>query len=116
MNIVRLTVGGDILTFDRPVSTPASNLTTSKMHWNSVILKPGSSYLVVDVNNFHLNNIMAKDEYYNISIILIPQEVIDEYNLMDNQINGFLYVCMEKGMYGLVQAGIIAHTKIKENL
>ena len=59
---------------------------------------------------------MAKDEYYKISIILIPQEVIDEYNLMDNQINGFLYVCMEKGMYGLVQAGIIAHTALKEHL
>ena len=59
---------------------------------------------------------MAKHEYYKISINLIPQEVIDEYNLMDKQINCFLYVRVEKGMYGLVQAVIIAHTALKEHL
>ena len=35
---------------------------------------------------------------------------------MDKQINGFLYVMVEKLMYGLVQAGIIAHTVLKEHL
>ena len=83
------------------------------MHWNIVILTPGSKYLVVDVKKCYLNNLMAKHEYYKIFISLIPQEVIDEYNLMDKQINGFLYVRAEKGMYGLVQVGIIAHTALK---
>ena len=73
MHRVRLTVGGDKLTFDGPVSTPTSDLTTSKMHWNSVILTPGSKYLVVDVKNFYLNNAMAKYEYYKIYLSLIPQ-------------------------------------------
>ena len=59
---------------------------------------------------------MSKHEYYKIAIILIPQEVIDEYNLTENKINSFLYVRVEKGMYGIVQAGIIAHTVIKEHL
>ena len=62
------------------------------MHWNIVISTPGSKYLVVDVKNFYLKNIMAKHEYYNISISLIPQEFIDEYNLMEKKINGFIYV------------------------
>ena len=35
---------------------------------------------------------MVKHEYYNISLSLISQDVIDEYNLIDNQINKFLYV------------------------
>ena len=35
---------------------------------------------------------------------------------MDNKINGFLYVRVEKGIYGLVQAGIIAHTALNEHL
>ena len=35
---------------------------------------------------------------------------------MDNQINGFLYVMVEKGLYVMVQAGIITHTSFKENL
>ena len=35
---------------------------------------------------------------------------------MDKQINEFIYVSVEKGMYGLVQSGIIAHTALKEHL
>ena len=59
---------------------------------------------------------MPKHEYYKISIILIPQEISDEYNLMDNKFNSFIYVKVKKGMYGLVQAGLIAHTALRENL
>ena len=113
---MRLTAGGDIITFDGPVSTPTSNLATSKLHWNSVISTPGSRYLVVDAKHFYLNNVMSKHEFYKISISLIPQAVIDEYDLMDKQINGFLYVRLEKVMYGIVQAGIIAHTALKRHL
>ena len=90
---------GYILTFDGQVSTPTSYLNTSKLHCNSVILTPGSKYLVVDVKNFYLNNIMAKHEYYRISNSLIPQEVIDEYNPLNKQINSFLYVRVEKVIY-----------------
>ena len=35
---------------------------------------------------------------------------------MENQINVFLYVRLEKVMYGLVQAGIISHMALKEHL
>ena len=103
-------MGGDIINLYGPVSNPTSNLTTSKLHWNSVISTPGSRYLVVDVKNFYLNNVMAKNEFYNIYISLIPKEVIDEYYITDKQIKGFLYVSVEKGMYGISQSGIIAHT------
>ena len=47
----------------------------------------------------------------------IPQDIIDEYNLLsivDNQ--GFVYVNIVKGMYGLKQAGIIAHKSLIHHL
>ena len=47
----------------------------------------------------------------------IPQEIIDEYNLLnivDNQ--GFFYVNIFKGMYGLKQAGIISHKSLIHHL
>ena len=34
---------------------------------------------------------------------------------MDKQINGFFYVRVEKGIYELVEAGIIEHTALKEH-
>ena len=46
-------------------------------------------------------------------ISTIPQEIIKEYNLLnifDN--HGFVYVKIVKGMYGLKQAGIIAHKSL----
>ena len=60
---MQLNVVGERIKFDGPVSTPIYNLTTSKLHWKSVISTPGSKYLVVDVKNFYLSNIMAKNEY-----------------------------------------------------
>ena len=68
---------GEKLIFEGLVSTSTSGLSTYKLLWNRVVSTPGAKYLVVDVNNFYLNNAMAKHEYYNIAYILIPQEVID---------------------------------------
>ena len=110
---VPLKLGGDKLTFDGLVSSPTYDLTTSKLHRNSVISTTGTKYLVVDVKNFYLNNAMEKHVYYRISLSPLPQDVIDKYNLMDKQINIFLYVREEKGMYGLVQKSTIAHTALK---
>ena len=60
MQIVQLTVGGYKMTFDGPVSTPISDLTISKILWKSVISTPGAKYLVVDIKNVYLNNLMLK--------------------------------------------------------
>ena len=35
---------------------------------------------------------------------------------MEKKINSFIYVRVDKGMYGLVQSGIISHTALKEHL
>ena len=78
---MQLKVGGDKLTFDRPVSTPTSELTTSKQHCNSIILTPVTKYLVVNIKNFYLNNPMSKYEYYKIALSLILQYIIDKYDL-----------------------------------
>ena len=37
---VRLTVGGDKLSYEGPVSTTTEDLTTAKIHWNSVLSRP----------------------------------------------------------------------------
>lgn len=37
-----------------------------------------------------------------------PQDLIDEYNLMEIERNGNVYVEIRKGMYGLPEAGILA--------
>ena len=41
---------------------------------------------------------------------------MDEYNIQDIQSNGFVYVEIRKGMYGLKEAGIIAFKRLVEKL
>ena len=72
--------------------------------------------MVVKVRNFYLNTQKSKHEYYNIAIELIPKYIIDKYNLPQKQIDGFLYISVEKGIYGLVQDVIIAHITLKEHI
>ena len=114
--IVRLTVGGNKLSYRGPYYTPKADLTTSKLHCNSVLSTPDGKYFIVDVKKFYLNNPMNKAEYLKIALKILPQDINDTYDLLSKKCDGYIYVRTEKGMYGLVQAGIIAHDKLKEHL
>jgi hypothetical protein len=47
---------------------------------------------------------------------LIPDEIITEYKLNDIAEDGWVYTIIEKGMYGLPQAGILANKLLEERL
>ena len=47
---------------------------------------------------------------------IIPQEIINEYNLTDIPHNRKVYIKIQKVIYGLPQAGIIAHDRLKNHL
>ena len=75
---VQIPVGGYKLTFDGPVSTPASDIITLKIYWDSLLSTPGSKNLVANVKNFYLNNLMSKNEFYKIPIRLITPEITNK--------------------------------------
>ena len=77
-------MGGENISYDDPVSITTSDLTTAKIHWNSVLSTPDGKYLIVDVKNLYLNNPIKKAEYYKIFLKIIPQEIIDKYELIKN--------------------------------
>lgn len=112
----RLTVGGNLVDYPGDVSTSTADLTTSKILWNSVLSTPNAKYMCADVKNFYLNTPMDRPEYMRIPITLIPQEIIDEYHLHAIEHNGFVYVEINKGMYGLPQAGILANKLLAKRL
>jgi hypothetical protein len=47
---------------------------------------------------------------------LFPQDIIDHYGLNDKALNGYVYMEICKGMYGLPQAGILANKLLKKCL
>ena len=51
-----------------------------------------------------------------IPIKYFTQEIQDEYNIMDIVDNGYVYIDILKGVYGLKEAGILAFNYLVENL
>ena len=110
----RLTVGGNRIFCNYDISTPLVELTTIKVLLNSVVSTPNVKFMTIDITNFYSNIEMTNYEYIRMHISIFPQHIIDHYNL--NNIatkDGFVYMEIRKGMYGLPQAGKLAHKKLK---
>ena len=105
-------MGGILINYPGNVSTPTDDTTTAKIVINSTISTPKSNYLVGYVKNFYLGTTITRYEYLRISVNIIPQEIIDQYNLLTLVSNGYLYIEIQRGIYGLPQAGIFANNQL----
>ena len=64
----------------------------------------------------YLETRLDRSEYMRVAIRLIPQAIIDQFNLMPKVLNGYVYMKIMRGMYGLPQSGILANKLLKERL
>ena len=89
-------------------------VTTVKLHLNSVISTTAARYMTGDLKDFYLNTPMEKKDYayMRIPVSVIPDSIFQEYNLAQYVSNGYVYVEIRKGMYGLPQAGKIANDRL----
>lgn len=113
----RMTVGGNLLQYDQDTGSPAADLVTAKLFFNIIISTPRARFMNMDVKDFYLNNNMPCYEYMKIHISLLPKDVINHYhlqNIQDEQ--GYVYMEIRKGMYGLKQAGRIAYDALVKHL
>jgi hypothetical protein len=112
----RLTVGGNLIDYPYDVSTDTSDLTTAKLVINSTISTPGARHVLIDLKNYYLGTPMTRYEYMRLAIDTLPAEIVAQYKLRDIAHNGFVYVEIRRGMYGLPQAGIIANNQLVKRL
>jgi hypothetical protein len=116
-NRTRLTVGGDRLDYSGDVSTPTAGLTTAKLLINSTISTPNARFIVADIKDFYLNTPMDTFEYMRLHLDIVPEEIIIQYKLRDIATSlGWVYIEIQKGMYGLKQAGMIANQQLTQHL
>ena len=73
-----MTAGGDRINYPDDVSTPTSDIITTKVIINSTISTPGAKFMTIDVKNFYLNNPMKRFEYIRIKLTDIPKEIIKQ--------------------------------------
>jgi hypothetical protein len=114
-NRTRLVAGGDRVHYPGDAGTPTADLLTIKILLNSIISTPNAKFMTMDIKDFYLNTPMARYEYMQLRLSDIPEDVITHYKL--NKIatpEGYIYCEIQKGMYGLPQAGIIAQQLLEK--
>ena len=88
------------------IQTPIGNLST-----------PDSIFVVFDIGSFYLDTLLEQPEYARIAAKYLPDTVLEKYNLHPITSNdGYIYMEINKGMYGLPQAGRLANDLLRKRL
>ena len=113
----RITMGGNLINYPGDCGTPTADLLTVKLLLNSVISTLRAKFMTIDIKDFYLMTPMERREYFRIKLELFPEDVIDEYDLrslVDDK--GYIFCEVQRGMYGLPQAGILAQEQLEIKL
>ena len=116
---VRLTVGGDKLPYDDDAGSPAASLLETKLILNSTIsdADKGARFLCADLKDHFLATPMKDPEYMRIKYKYFPAAIRTQYNLdVFLETDGYIYIKIKKGMYGLKQAAILAYQHLVNQL
>ncbi len=115
-NCVRITVSGNLITYPFELTTCTTDTVSSKLLWNSTISTRGAWFARADIKNMYLETPLDRYKYMKMPLSLFPQDIIDHYGLLDKALNGYIYIEICKGIYGLPQAGILANKLLKKRL
>ena len=86
------------------------------MLWNSVLSTENAKFFAVDIANFYLGTPLHRPEYMRLAMKVLPQEIIEQYNLKEKETDGWVYVKITRGMYGLPHTGLLANKQLKRRL
>ena len=116
---VRMVVGGDKLHYDDDAGAPAASLLETKLLINSVVsdASKGAKFMTLDIKDFFLATPMPTPEYMKISLTSVPEDIITQYQLRNlTTPSNHIFIKINKGMYGLKQAAILAYKHLVNNL
>ena len=77
----------------------------------------GAQFMTSDLKDFFLATPMDGEEYMKVKYKYFPEDIRQKYQL-DKKVtpDGYIYIKIKKGMYGLRQAAILAYNNLKKNL
>jgi hypothetical protein len=94
-----------------------AEMLTAKLLFDSVVSTPGGKFMTMDISNFYLMTPLPCPEYLHLKLSDIPEEVISKYRLTPlAEKDGSIYVLVWIGMYGLLQAGLLANQLLEKCL
>ena len=109
-------MGGNNIQYPGCVATPTADIPLIKLFLNSVVSTPNAKFMTIDISNFYLGTTMPRSEYMVLPANIIPHTYLQKYQLQSLIQNGKLYIHIDKGMYGLPQAGKLAQDQLIQHL
>jgi hypothetical protein len=113
---VRLTAGGDRLDYSGDVATSTADITTFTILINSTLSTEDAAMMMMDIKNYYLGTPLPRFEYMRMLLSRFPEEIVQQYNLSALAVDGWVYIEIRKGMYGLKQAGLLANQLLQTRL
>ena len=96
--------------------TPTADILTVKLLLNSVVSILGAKFFTMDISIFYLNTPLERKEYVRMKLSDFHESDVEHYALKNIAKDGWVYVEVSKGMYGLPQAGILAQKLLEKRL
>jgi hypothetical protein len=109
-------VGGDRLDYSGDVATSMADITTFKILINSNLSTEDAAMMMMDIKNYYLGTPLPRFEYMKMLLSRFPEEIVQKYNLNALAVNGWVYIEIRKGMYGLKQAVLLANQLLQTRL
>jgi hypothetical protein len=114
---VRLTVGGNRLDYSGDVTTSTADITTFKNLINSTLSTENAAVMMMmDIKNYYLGTPLPRFEYIKMLLSRFTEEIVQKYNLNALAVDGWVYIEIRKGMYGLNQAGLLVKQLLQTRL
>jgi hypothetical protein len=116
-NCTRITMGGNLINYPNDCGTPTMDILTVKLLFNSIISMPNSKFMTINIKDFYLMMPMDCYKYFRMKPELFPQDIIDKHSLRDKvDVDSNVFYEVQRGMYGLPQAGIIVQDLLTKRL
>lgn len=112
---MRVTFNGSQSEYAGPVSAETADIALVKLHWHSIVSR-NLHRATADITAFYLGTPLGKEEYMSLRLDQIPPSVIAEQNLAELSHRDKVLCRVNKGIYGLPQAGRLARERLVRHL
>jgi hypothetical protein len=72
--------------------------------------------MMMDIKNYYLGTPLPRYEYMKMLLSRFPEDIVNKYNLNALAVDGWVYIEIRKGMYGLKQVGLLANQLLQTRL
>ena len=79
-NRIRIMAMGNLVSYKGKLSVQTADISTAKIHWNSVISNKKAKYMCLDIKNFYLT---AALEYFEYRLVWATLKTISSSNILD---------------------------------